>query len=154
MKTIKYLIIDLSALILLCGCSMRSDEMGVSMNNRGKDLNMLKQQIIEAGDTSAYEDLAIELMDFKHGPEELLAYSFIMANKYDYKQAYFDIFHSLTELYWFDLNQMDSASAKLAIEYLLLAAEKGHEQAKRMVESYSITENRHDYVDEVCNIYK
>jgi len=66
-------------------------------------------------------------------PEEMLFYSIIMANLYDYDQAYFDVYDYLSQIYVNTL-QLDDATANLAMSYLRKAAEKGHEQAKKELE--------------------
>lgn len=141
-------------ILLLTNCNNSSVEKSFSMNQRSRNLSELKQQIINYGDSSAYNDLTIELLDFKYGDEELLPYAIIMANKFDYSQAYFDVFFSMTAPYMDNINQIDSITAKIAIDYLLLASEKGHSQACEIVNSCSITETCHDYVKQLCQIYR
>ena len=150
----KFFLVIIILILLLTNCNNCSVEKSFSMNYRTRDLSELKQQIIDSGDSSAYKDLTIELLEFKYGDEELLPYAMIMANKYDYSQAYFDVFFSMTAPYMDNINQTDSITAKIAIDYLLLAAEKGHSQACEIVNSCSITRTCHDYVKQLCQIYQ
>lgn len=138
----------------LSGCNNCSEEKSYSMNHGTKTLPELKQQIIDYGDTCAYYDLKIQLLDFKYGDEELLSYAMIMANKYDYSEAYFDVFDCITAPYFDNINQIDSRTAKMAIDYLLLASEKGYFQACEIVDSYSITRTQGDCREQIRNIYK
>ena len=135
------------------GCK-QSNKTYYSMNSSTTNISQLKQQIIETGDTSAYYDLEIQLLDYKYGNEELLAYALIMANKYEYPQAYFDVFDCLTAPYLSDISQIDTQTAQLAIEYLLLAADKGHSQAIDIVETYSIPQKCQDYIEQISKIFQ
>ena len=123
------------------------------MNDSPKTISQLKQGIIETGDTSAYNSLAIQQLDFKYGDEDLLPYAMIMANQYDYPQAYFDVFDCLTAKYLSDIGQIDSLTAQLAIKYLLIASKKGHWQASEIVESHSIIENQ-DAIKQLNTIFQ
>ncbi len=142
MKTIINFIIAISTTALLCFSCTHSDKPSNPMNHSPKTITQLKQEIVETGDTSAYNSLAIQLLDFKYGDEDLLPYAMIMANQYEYPQAYFDVFSSMTAPYMNNINQIDSLTAQLAIKYLLVASEKGHGQASEIVEAHSITENQ------------
>ena len=154
MKKNTYFIMLTSAIILLCSCSKHFDKTGCAMNDSPKNISQLKQQIIETGDTSAYYDLTIQLLDFKFGDEELLPFALIMANKYSCNQAFFDVFNCLTAPYLSDISQIDSITAQLAITYLLLAAEKGHWQASKIVESHSITEEGQNHIEQLSKIFQ
>lgn len=132
--------------LLLIGCNMgnnnkSNNEPKQSMNQHTTNQNELKKAILFSGDIAAYQSLNTEYLDYNY-PEEFLLYAMIMANKYDYPQAYFDVFTCLTDIYLSDLNQLDEKTASLAIDYLLKAYEKGHHQAKDMVEEYEITSNK------------
>lgn len=110
-----------------------------SMNDRG-DETELKKAVLSKGDVEAYESLRITYLDHPF-TEEFLSYALIMANKYNYQQAYFDVFMCLTDIYWGKLSDIDETTATLAIDYLLKASEKGHDQAKEMVEEFSVKMN-------------
>lgn len=153
MKTIINFIIVISTIALLCFSCTHSDKPSYSMNDSPKTISQLKQEILETGDTSAYYDLTIQLMEYKLGDDDLLPYALIMANKYNYTQAYFDVFDCLTTKYSSDIGQIDSLTAQLAIKYLLIASEKGHWQASEIVESHSIIENQ-DAVKQLNRIFQ
>jgi hypothetical protein len=59
-----------------------------------------------------------------------------MANKYDYPQAYFDVFTCLTEVYIGDITKIDERTAYMAMEYFYIAAKKKHHQAMDMIKKY------------------
>lgn len=143
-------------LIVSCvlSCSHSTKEVK-SMNSSTRSINELRKLIIENGDTSAYYELYIQYLDFES--QDFLVYAMIMANKYDYPQAYFDVFDCLTEPFFqnctFMDEKMDEKTASIAINYLLLAAEKGHEQAKEMVTKNDITPKESNNVAQIKRIF-
>jgi hypothetical protein len=140
----KYLILILCFTLLVnCNAPKEKTNNNIierSMNQTHKSETELKEAILYKGDTIAYYELNIAYLDHSF-QEEFLIYAIIMANKYDYTQAYYDVFYNI-RLPFKDINDIDKSSAKIAIEYLLKAAEKGHVQAKEMVVRYSITKNQ------------
>jgi hypothetical protein len=89
---------------------------GIPMNQVGLPMEELKKLVIEKGDNNAYENLRIRYLDVKKYESEFLIYSLYMANKYDNKYAYYDVYKSMTRL--FGNNKIDERSKELAIEYL------------------------------------
>lgn len=154
MKTIINSIILISTIALLCFSCTYPDEPSYPMNDSPKTISQLKQEIIETGDTSAYYDLKIQLMEYKSGDDDLLPYALIMANKYNYTQAYFDVFDCLTAKYSSDIGQIDSLTAQLAIKYLLIASEKRHWQASEIVESHAITKACDNNIGQLNKIFQ
>lgn len=153
MKKYIYFSIIISTSILFYSCK-HDDKTIYPMECSTKSISQLKRQIVETGDTSAYDDLSILLMDYEYGDEELLSYAWIMANKYDYAQAYFDVFDCLTVPYLSDIRQIDSMTAQLAIKYLLIAAKKGHLQSSEIIASDTISENGQDPIGQLCKIFQ
>jgi len=98
----------------------------------------LKFKILWKGDTLAY----LKLRDaFLLGPEEnILFWSLIMANKYDYYIAYFDVFFTLKDSYqiraYSSLDRMDKKTRVFALKYLKVAAERGHSDAQDYFKKY------------------
>lgn len=136
---------SITLLLIFGGCDTKENEpnknkVEQSINQPSKSMTELKKAVLYNGDINAYNELDIAYLDYTF-QEEFLLYAMIMANKYDYPQAYFDVFTCLTGIYLSDLNQLDEKTASLAIDYLLKAYEKGHHQAKDMVEEYEITSN-------------
>lgn len=95
------------------------------------------------GDTNAYEELRVAYLDETFN-EEFLIYAMVMANKYDYPQAYWDVFDHLRLMYWSDINQIDEQTATLAIDYLLKASKRGHHQAREEVEEHNVTRKKNN----------
>ena len=73
---------------------------------------------------------------------ELLPYAFLMANKYHYKRAYFDIFTCFWLLYpettssLMLLDSLDETTRNLALEYLQKGAELGENDCMRTLGRY------------------
>jgi len=151
-RTICFVMVSFA--IISLSCKTHNQEKNCSINSVEKTISELKKQVIECGDSCAYDDLKIQLMDFNYGSEELLPYAMVMANKYDYAQAYYDVFDCLTIPYWSDFSRIDPKTAELAVSYLLVAAEKGDEQASEIVESFSISNKTQDCVELICHIYQ
>jgi len=105
----------------------------VSMNQPSRLLNEIKSDVVFKGDTNAYIELDIVYNDLNH--EEFIYYALVMANKYDYPQAYFDVYWCLTELYK-DFSEIDSLTMEMSLKYLTLAADKGHSQAREVLEDF------------------
>lgn len=104
----------------------------------------LKSRVVRLGDTSSYYNLQVAYMD-NNWIEGLLPYALIMANKYGYTPAYYDVYQSIQgiDLYHsggastdYSLDMVDTASRKIALEYLLKAARQGDAQAQEVVETY------------------
>jgi len=110
----------------------KSDEKDVSMNSIDVPLNKLKRQALDSGNIESYDQLAIVYMDLPHG--EFIDVAFVMANKYDYDQAYYDVYdQSLLSTkrmgYTLSLDSCDEQTRIQAIECLQKAYELGHHQA-------------------------
>jgi hypothetical protein len=153
MKKNKYLIF----LIFLASCNPGNSkkEKGIAMNEEfvkqfedevRKD--SLTQKIIVHGDTKAYQEL-FRTYTFSGHEHEWLYYAFVMANNFDYPEAYFDLYILL---------RTDSGSElktdKLANYYLLKAYEKGVEGTTSEIEGRSLNKSRsipksNDYLREI-----
>jgi hypothetical protein len=143
-------------IIIFTGCRMINNETSdeeiiISMNQSLESEDELKKSVIFEGDTKAYRSLSIAYLDYSYS-EELLLYALIMANKYDHPQAYFDVFKCLIGVYFNELTKIDKTTANIAINYLIIASEKDHKQAKEIVKRYSI--NRQvDCQEQILKIY-
>lgn len=131
--------------LLLIGCSLKKEDTmkkdgDTPMNQPLRSETSLKEAILINGDTDAYYELKIAYLDHPF-QEEFLLYAMIMANKYNYPQAYFDVFDCFVLSYWSDITKIDEQSANLAIEYLTKAYDRGHHQAIEMVRKHSINRN-------------
>jgi hypothetical protein len=150
----KWLAILLFTTVLFSGCSRCSgpEKEWLRLNPLPESEDSLKNAVLFKGDPEAYRLLSHAYLNYSV-TQEFLLYAMIMANNYDHPQAYFDVFSALTGVFWADLTKMDERSAEMAIEYLIIASEKEHQQAKNMVEKYGI--NREDNSKEqIIKIYK
>jgi hypothetical protein len=98
-------------------------------------VEQLQKNVILYGDAEAYWELRLKYMEMSMD-ESLLPYSLIMANKYDYPIAYFDVYNWLTLLsYWHSPNHtfdlLDKKTLSLAIEYLKRGSQKGETNCMR-----------------------
>lgn len=118
-----------------CNQNLENDD--ISLNYVSESKRNLTNSVIRDGDTNAYNSLDTYFMDEPY-TEEFLFYALIMANKYKYPQAYYDVYFYLTVLFTSDMNQIDEETAKMAIKYLLMAADSGHHQALDEVEKFNI----------------
>lgn len=143
---------------ILLGCNTKDKEPNKKMNERSmndpsKSMLELKDAVLTKGDTNAYYELSVAYLDYTV-QEEFLIYAITMANKYDYPQAYFDVYSNLIGLYQNKHSEIDNQTANLAIDYLLKAFNKGHHQAKEIVEEYTITYNITKNREQVLRILK
>jgi TPR repeat protein len=93
----------------------------------------LRKLVIQQGDIDAYAELDIAYLEFPF--EEFLPYALIMANKYDYVPAYFEVYWRLWYLYD-NPDSLDETSRKMALDYLQKASSKGHRQARETLGQY------------------
>ena len=130
-------------LFLAACCQKKEKTLFSSMNQPLENPKELRKAVIEKGDTSAYYSLFMMYLDFQY-PEEILFYSLIMADKYNYPDAYFDVFSCLTDVnrYYekdnddWSLDSLNNDLREMAVKYLIKAADKGHKQAKEVLEDY------------------
>ena len=100
-------------------------ENSITMNDTGISIKDLKISVITKGDTIAYKNLKIEYLNTEYYKDEILFYSLMMANKYNYSQAYFDVYKSLTDIYEHDISvgSIDDKTKELALKYLYKGVE-------------------------------
>ncbi|WP_199141900.1 hypothetical protein [Pedobacter sp. ASV12] len=116
----------LIAIILFMGCVDREKkkdgssplkEHAVSFNSKDEIRSLVNKVVL--GDTNSYIKLRDIYMDSNHG-REFLVYSIIMAENYNFAQAYFDTYLALkTDI----VDSSNQRSNKLANYYLLKAYE-------------------------------
>lgn len=113
-----------------------------SMNEITDKSDTLTRNIIERGDTESYDALMIYALDYP--PDEFLFYTMHMANKYGYPQACMDLYHSISWKYereGIDFKDIDSNTKRILKEYLQVAANQGHKQAKETLEDFDKSED-------------
>ena len=145
-------IVILLVMSSLFGCRDISKNKAISMNTANQSDAELRQLIIQKGDSCAYDKLSVQYLDY--GYQDFLFYAVIIANKYNYPQAYFDLFFCLIYEYIDIYELIDEKTAALAIEYLIKAANMGHKQAQEMISEYDITEFDTNYVTQIKRIYE
>lgn len=114
-------------------------------NDKNK-VDSLMDKIVNKGDTLAYKDLSMIYALSGHR-SDYLRVSLIMANKYQYTQAYYDVYNDLYRTNSYisgnkeetieDLNMLDKDTRNLAFKYLEKAASKGHVKAKKSLLLYN-----------------
>lgn len=147
-------IILLSVLLMSCNNPEKKSNRAFeqSMNQPSKSLSELKSLVLNKGDVKAYDELIAAYLD-ESNSEEFLLYAIIMANKFNYPQAYFDVYSCLVNVFYSDITKIDENTAALAITYLEKAAKKGHEQAQEMVKEFSINSKIPDKRKLVIEMY-
>ena len=127
---LKYIII----ILLIISCDKK--EKGQPMINMSlKDVTGYKKLAIKNGDIKAYNSLSSDYVDSPY--EGLLYTALIMANKYEYPLAYEDTYYCLTDYYhkkrFTELEDIDPATRKMALDYLKKGAEKGNKECKKIL---------------------
>jgi TPR repeat protein len=112
-----YLLIFIALFSFSCKQKTENPVQMISMNHT-RPVEELKELIMLKGDTVAYDELAIAYMDEKYD-EEYLIYSLIMANKYNYPPAYYNVYYCLTSVFeHHSYAEIDEITKEMAIRYL------------------------------------
>jgi hypothetical protein len=103
------------------------------INNKSV-IDSLIDRAINKGDTMAYNEVhgyfLIENLD-----DKFFYNSIIMAHKYKYSEAYFDVFWTLTHPKTGEtFTELDKETQNLALYYLIKSYEKGFDGAKSSIE--------------------
>ncbi|MDR0196153.1 MAG: hypothetical protein LBI73_13615 [Myroides sp.] len=106
--------------ILFTISCIRKDYPMQSISNNS--FNHYKELALMKGDTTAYYQLSLDYMDSPY--DGFLYTALIMANKYNYHIAYYDVYDILTQKY--GLQELDEKTKELAIDYLRKGAQKGN----------------------------
>ena len=119
---------------LIIGCNKKEESFPMNSLTLS-DRDYYQNLALTKGDTSAYYNLNIYYMDY---PIEGILYpALIMANKYEYHLAYLNVYEALTSQDHkkgvSELENLDSATRKMALEYLNKGAEKGSKECKRIL---------------------
>jgi len=132
MKNILYII------ILLCFVSCKKNynqevEIIEPSEIISKDkINQLLQNAINLGDTLAYDSISSYSV-MQHTNIDFYYYSQLMANKYSYSKAYYDLYKTLSEqgtkINNIDIYSSDKHTKQLANYYLLKSWELGFKRA-------------------------
>lgn len=143
MKYNKIIGLILSSIIVSCGSNSNSDSKSESkevslksdtleeyapLTDRAR-VSRLMDSIYSFGDTNAYSSLSSDYF-ISSRLDEFLYYALIMANKYNYSKAYFDVYYTLSHPYsGEEFQELDDRTKRMALYYLLKAYELGDSQA-------------------------
>ena len=115
--------------------SKQNHKSKIKMNDSPIPIEELKMKV-RRGDKDAY--LQLHTANLTH-LEDHLFWALLMANKYDYNMAYFHVFTCLlsaNNCSGWSVDNMDKKTKKMALDYLKMAADKGHTQAKEIIKEY------------------
>ena len=134
---IKFILISLSLLLAYSCNNLENEDKVRAMNDPSRPMIELESLVLEKGDTNAYYELDIAYLDYEHG--EFFKFAKVMADKYDYTQAYFDVYSQTLkstqrEETTLSLDSCTLEERNLAIKYLKMAERKGHHQAKEEIQ--------------------
>ena len=134
---IKFILISLSLLLAYSCNNLENEDKVRAMNDPSRPMIELESLVLEKGDTNAYYELDIAYLDYEHG--EFFKFAKVMADKYDYTQAYFDVYwqtlkSTQREETTLSLDSCTLEERNLAIKYLKMAERKGHHQAKEEIQ--------------------
>lgn len=125
----------------------KNEDKAISMNEVDETANELEKKI-KKGSITAYQTYGIACLDDKQFGD-YYKMSKIMADKYDYTPAYYNVFSSFAEKvndYFkddkYNLDSLSISDKEEAIKYLKIGAEKGEEQCQSRIKSY-IEEKRY-----------
>lgn len=104
--------------IFLISCQQKKEQPVevITMNNT-RPINELKELVLLKGDTMAYDELKTAYLTDKY-KEEYLLYSIVMANKYNYPPAFYQVYNCLTSVFEYSKLNIDERTIALAIKYL------------------------------------
>lgn len=119
---------------LIIGCNKKEESFPIN-SATPSDRDYYENLALTKGDTSAYYNLNTYYMDY---PIEGILYpALIMANKYEYHLAYLNVYEALTSQDHkkgvSELEDLDPATRKMALDYLKKGAEKGNKECKKIL---------------------
>lgn len=133
----KILVLIIYTFIFIVFSCNRNKE--IPMNNvSNSEMELYRKLAIEKGDTIAYKELELEI----NHSDGFLYVSLIMANKYNYPLAYYNVFHCLVKQSnkkeFEALGDLDEKTKKMALDYLIIGAERGDKQCQNILGNYYI----------------
>ena len=91
------------------------------------------ERLVLIGDKQAY-DVLFRAYKSSNRMDEAFVFSLVMAYKYSYSQAFYDVFENFNNLYGENsLDSLDAYSRDIALKCLSRAAEMGNVQATREI---------------------
>jgi len=89
-----YVLVFISIFSISCQQKKNQAVEVITMNNT-RPINELKELVLLKGDTMAYVELKTAYLNEKY-KEEYLLYSIIMADKYNYPSAYYQVYDCIS----------------------------------------------------------
>ena len=123
-----------------------------TMNSPRESFDSLKIKVYRDGNERAYMKLFYLIYDTRH-LQDLLPYSLVMANKFNSPVGTVHVFYDLTHSYANRIEDIDSITSNLAIEYLFKAAKMKNESAIDIIKMYSIEYNPKTNRDQIIKMY-
>jgi hypothetical protein len=121
----------ITGILVFCQfCRDNPEEIVTVTGNNTRPIEELKRLVLLKGDKKAFDELMIAYFNEQYTGEYLF-YALFMANKYNYPQAYFDVYQELENLespYGRSIYEKDTRGFML--EYLKKGAYLGHGQSK------------------------
>lgn len=110
--------------LLFCNCDSRSP-----LIKDDKTLRSLIDKALNENDEFAYSEVRAHYFS-EERLQDFCYYAIKMANKYDYPDAYYDVFVTLTLTENKPIDSLENKTRCLALYYLLKAKELGSERGK------------------------
>jgi len=140
----KYLLIISISILTFCLGFMLSKKYDDAISSEVADLkishtclacnNLKVKAVFQKGDTVAFRQIVDSIIsDIHSSNSNYFCYSLIMANKYDYAPAYFDVYQSLIDCFSENHTEMDDKTKNIVQYYLERGAEKGDIRAIRLL---------------------
>ena len=115
--------------LLFCNCDSRSP-----LIKDEKTLRSLIDKALNENDEFAYSEVRAHYFS-EERLQDFCYYAIKMANKYDYPDAYYDVFRTLTLTENVPIDSLDNKTKCLALYYLLKSKELGSEIGKYDMEN-------------------
>ncbi len=145
----QFYIIAFICLLAMLGCSNGQDNSDKSLLKESTgnfpyifESEEVQKAICLHGDTIAYQKVKKLYRDYNI-EREVFFYSFVMANRYHYLPAYYDVYVCLWQAFnggkhamlW-DMTRFDPKSREMALHYLKMGAKRGNKDALRVLIRY------------------
>lgn len=115
--------------LLFCNCEVPSSSI-----KDEKTLRSLIDKALNENDEFAYSEVRSHFFS-EERLQDFCYYAIKMANKYDYPDAYYDVFRTLTLTENVAIDSLDNKTKCLALYYLLKSKELGSEIGKYDIQS-------------------
>jgi len=147
-------IVFLTTLIIVFSCNKRqilekatNTDSIVSMNEISMNYDTLINRVKYKGNIDAYDELFYHLMDSDDiaRTDTLMSYSEIMAERYNYKKAYFDYFKAYCEKYNINVDYDNYSSINISL-LDKSSKQKAENWLRKMVNKKIISEEQYNSI--------